>query len=171
MSIQSKLSDKTIARKRKMFDLYIKRRGKESNVVQLKIEKDMYGDSQAITIIGKGSITAIIDYPKKLPLTRSRKDTDQAKIDSNTDVFFYEILPIEIITKWADNVERGDLLIDIIFDENKSPLPIILEVTNVLGAFDQQSLIWKQSLAALYNGEINSAVQAEIDTIVSSINT
>ncbi len=150
-SIQTKLDRKTAALRRKLFDNSISLMGQELKCVRLKTAKNMYGDVETLVVINDDVITAVIKIPSDIPFSRFRGDAVDEVNDSST-VFFYDILPIDVYSQWADNIEKDDILIFEIFDEKDEPLRIILKVSDSVTKF-KQSIVWKRSLAAPYNGD------------------
>jgi len=170
MGIQQKLDKALTPAKRKLFDNTINVLGLEVDGVRIRVEEDMYSNEDEPTILRTDTISCIINYPPELPLFRSRSDNNELPPDkvvdngSSTGVFFFEILPIEIWTKWSDNVESGDFIIHKIEDEQGNDLKIILKVSEVLGSF-RSSLIWKKLHCALYNGKYESMLSNIIDNV------
>jgi len=150
-SIQSKIDRKTATLRRKLFDNSISLSGVDTKCTRLKTSKNMYGDVETFTIITDDIIMANINIPSDIPLTRLRGDAIDDVNDSNT-VFFYDILPIDVYTKWSDNVEKDDILIFEMYNEFDEPIQIILKISEVVTKF-KQSIVWKKSLAAPYNGD------------------
>lgn len=150
-SIQSKLDRKTAVLRRKLFDNKIGLSGTDVKCTRLKTIKNMYDDVETLTIISDDTIVANIKIPSDIPLTRLRAD-EVDDVSDSTNVFFYDILPIDVYTQWADNIEKDDILIFDIFDERDETLQIILKIAEVVTRF-KQSIVWKKSLAAPYNGD------------------
>lgn len=150
-TIQTKLDRKTAALRRKLFDNSISLMGQELKCVRLKTAKNIYGDVETLVVINDDVVTAVIKIPSDIPFSRLRGDVVDEVNDSST-VFFYDILPIDIYSQWADNIEKDDILIFEIFDEKDEPLQIILKVSDSVTKF-KQSIVWKRSLGAPYNGD------------------
>ena len=150
-SIQTKIDRKTAGLRRKLFDNSIALMGSDVRCVRLKTEKNMYGDVEILTIIDNDTISVVVSIPSDIPISRLRGDAVDSSNDSST-VFFYDIIPIDIYSQWGDNIEKDDILIFEIFDERDEPLSIILKVSDAVTKF-KQSIVWKRSLAAPYNGD------------------
>lgn len=150
-SIQSKIDRKTATLRRKLFDNAISLSGVNTKCVRLKTSKNMYGDVETLTVISNDIIIVNIVIPSDIPLTRLRGDAVDDVNDSN-NVFFYDILPIDVYSKWSDNIEKDDILIFEIYNEFDEALQIILKISEVVTKF-KQSIVWKKSLAAPYNGD------------------
>lgn len=164
-SFQSKLERASINLNRKLFDNQIKIMGKEVKVTRVKLEKNKYEDIDDIQIIKKDEIVCVINYPiGGVPLNRVRSDGFTQEVKS-TNIYLFDIIPIDIYTKWQDNVERGDIIIDKVLDENNNVIKFILQVSEVLGEF-RTSLRWKKSQAAPFNDpSIPPEIQIEIDSL------
>jgi hypothetical protein len=61
--------------------------------------------------------------------------------------FFYDILPVEIYTRWQDAIENGDVIYFWAGDENGNKMPVVFKIMDQKGAFSSQ-LIWRKFLAA-----------------------
>jgi hypothetical protein len=168
MSLQKKLERSSVGLRRKLHDNNIRLAGIDITVTRFHIEEDMYGNEQSMTI-NHDDVEVVLVYPSEIPLTRFRygegegDTTDQAQEQSDeTHVFFFDILPIELHAKWSDNIEKGDLLFHTVLDEDRNKIPILLRVSNDLGAF-QTTLLWRKYLCAPYNGIIPPEVQEILD--------
>lgn len=176
MGLQQKLDKATIRTKRKLFDNSIKNLGLDVDAIRIRLNEDIYGNESEPSILLQDSIHCIINYPPELPLFRSRGDNNSVNPDfpqyedsdlqgsSTTGIYFHEIFPIEIYTKWEDNIEKGDFVIHQIEDEQYNDLKIILKVSDALGSF-RSSLIWKKYNASLYNGKFEDMIWNRIDNI------
>lgn len=150
-SIQTKIDRKTAGLRRKLFDNSIALMGSDVSCVRLKTSKNMYGDVETLTVIDNDTISVVVNIPSDIPISRLRGDAVDNVNDSST-VFFYDILPIDVYSQWADNIEKDDIIIFEVFDERDEPLRIILKVSDAVTKF-KQSIVWKRSLAAPYNGD------------------
>ena len=150
-STQGKINKKTASIRRKLFDNNIQVMGTEFSCVRLKTTENMYEDTETLTVISNDQLNAVIKVPSDIPISRFRSDaSDNPADDSN--VFFYDILPIDVYTRWKDDLEKGDILIFKIFDETNKELQIILRIAEIVTKFSQ-AIVWKRSLAAPYNGD------------------
>lgn len=161
-SIQDKIANATKKVKRKLWDNEVKNKGTEVHGVHLRITEDKYGDAQNTEIIVQEFITAYFYFPDRIPLTRYRATSDPATLPvDQTNMFFFEILPITVQTKWGDHVEVGDFLIYTMMDEEDNELEMIFQVVDELGA-PEKYLTWKQSLASPYTGNMTSIIRTAI---------
>ncbi len=150
-SIQTKIDRKTASLRRKLFDNSIALMGSDVRCVRLKTEKNIYGDVETLTVIDNDSISVVVNIPSDIPISRLRGDAVDSTNDSST-VFFYDILPIDVYSQWKNNIEKDDILIFEIFDEHDETIKIILKISDSVTKF-KQSIVWKRSLAAPYNGD------------------
>ncbi|MBD3216568.1 MAG: hypothetical protein GF311_28395 [Candidatus Lokiarchaeota archaeon] len=167
--IRNKLEKASLKIKRKLFDNQIFVMGNQVQVTHIKIEKDeKYGNWLAPPALIKNDvIDCVIDYPTEIPLYRYRYDDSGIKPDnnetgSNTSYYFYDILPIEIYTKWNDNVEKDDVIIHKIEDDDGGFFKIAMQVTDMFGSF-HTALTWKKSWAAPYIYELPAEIKNIID--------
>ena len=166
MTIQEKIEKYTSSTRRKLFDNQIRLSGIPFNGIHFYTEENKYGDT-TVEVINHKSLEARIVYPGEIPLSRFRLGSSAEEVDG-TGVFFFDILPIEIYTKWTDNVEKEDILFHIIKDEQNNNIPILLKVSEIVGSI-QTTLYWKKSLCAPYNGIVPDEVQAIIDSVSGEI--
>lgn len=163
MSIQNKLSRSQANLKRKLFDNNVRLMGVESNVIRFHIEEDFYGD-ETISIISQNNMEIIIIYPGEVPLSRFRYDqsnNNDAGVDE-TNVFFFDILPIDAYVKWSDEIEKGDFIFHNLYDEKNNKIKILFRVAEVLGSFTTD-ITWRKVFLAPYNGIIPQDVRNALD--------
>lgn len=161
MDLQSKLEFASASLRRKLFDQQITLTGKATKVMRVKMKINDYGDAGETKIVSNGIVECYLEYPGEIPLTRSRKDEafDQA---SNPHLYLFDILPISLYTKFSDNIEKYDFIIDKVLDEHGNAIKFVLQVSEMVGTF-RSSILWKKSQCAPYNGPIDSQLQAMID--------
>lgn len=172
MSIQEKLSKAYAPLQRKLFDRQISLTGRVSDVIRLKVVENKYHDEE-IQIVSSDRIEMVIDFPAEIPLFRFRNrnldsvDISQEQIESNTSVYLYDILPIECYAKFEDKIERGDIIIVMYSDENleTQDLVLILRISEVLGSFNANSLVWRRFQCAPYNLTLTDEINAIIDSL------
>jgi len=168
MGIQNKLSEVFAPLQRKLFDYEIDIIGSDVKVIRLKIVENQYEDETTITVISNDTITLKLALPDEIPLYRLRGDSLDA-IDDTTGLFLYDILPIEGYSSFVDNVERFDIFVKKIKDENSSTddMLMILRVTEPVGSFNVDRLVWKKFYCAPYNMTIPTEMQTIIDAYVA----
>ena len=163
MGIQNKLAEVFAPLQRKLFDYQIDLIGSDVKVIRLKIVENDYED-ETITVISNDTITLKLDLPTEIPLYWLR-GTAQDALDEKTGLYLYDILPIEGYSSFEDNVERFDVFIKKIKDNNSStdPMLMILRVTEPVGSFNVDELVWKKFYCAPYNMTISTEIQTIID--------
>jgi len=160
MSIQDKISTKLAPLQRKLFDNQINLMGSSTKVIRLQVITDKYMD-ETITVINNDVIEIILKIPSEIPLYRLTRDTTSPVITEKTGLYLYDILPIEGYSRFEDNVEKGDIIIKKIYDENMStdPLLLILRVSEPLGGISSNSLVWKKFNCSPHNMTLTSDIK------------
>ena len=161
-SLQDALQAATKNITRTLWDNDIRNKGTEAQCLHLRMTKDKYDDTSAVEVLLQQFATLYINFPDEIPLTRYRASSGSAVEVEKTNMYFFEILPIEIYTQWEDHVEAGDFVVYTFEDEEENDLQIILQVVDVLGR-PRKYLQWKQQIAAPYTGPLSSAIQTLID--------
>jgi hypothetical protein len=162
MSIQDHIAKSLSKLKRKLYDYTIKTIGTESKVILLKIEKDQWGDEETLRIVKNSVCELFLNIPEDIPISRLRTDITQ-EVAKTTSTFFYDILPIEIYAKFEDNLEKGDILIKIIRTDSTN-FYMVLQVTDLMGNFDNGYMTRRKYYAAPYLMMLPSEVQTIIDS-------
>lgn len=143
MSIQSKIANSSVRRKRKMYDNALRTIGHETKVIRLQVNKDKYGNSESF-IQSHEIITAYFDYPGDIPLYTTRT----GGISKSVGSFIYDVLPVQAYFLFDDNVQEGDVLIRK-FNEGLDGEKVFLhtfEVLEQLGTFSTALLMKKYNL-------------------------
>jgi hypothetical protein len=164
MGIQDKIASSLIAWKRSVHNYKILTNGDEKKVIRIKVETNDY-DDEDWTILSNDLINVFLEIPDDIPLERLRRTADN--LPQTTNTYLFDILPITGIARWDDNVEKGDLLIHRIYDENpndQNPLLWILQVSQVMGSINVKYLTNKKFYCAPYNGIIPTEVQTIIES-------
>ena len=167
MAIQDKIESRTIKLRRKLADKSIKVMGSNKTCLRLKIVKDEFGGTDSMDIINQDKIDIKIVFPTEVPLFRFRNpNVSNQVIESDTGVYLFDILPIEIFTKFEDNVEKGDIVCYDLTDENDNKIYLVLQIGEMLGTF-RQHLSWKKYQAHIYTGQYTTA----IDNVLANLDT
>ena len=161
MSIQDSISKASEKVKRKLFDNQIKVTGRCLMAVRYHVTIDMYQDEER-TLINRDAIQAIIDYPTEIPIYRFARGSYNND-SQQTGAYLFDILPIDIFTKWQDKIEIGDFIYHCLRDEAGNIIPILLKISEVFGSFEK-GLIWKKSWASPFNGSIPESLQNIIES-------
>ncbi len=163
MSFQDKIAIATSDLKRSLRDYEIEVSGTELKVIQLKTNENNYGD-ETITIIADSLITVVFDIPDGIPLDRLRSSVGSPYIDTE-NTFIHDIIPIEGYPKFEDHVEKGDILVSKVYDENEdTPLLWILRVSEILGSISQNRLTHRWFQCAPHLMKLPIAAQDIIDS-------
>lgn len=168
MSIQSSIMKASSKVQRKLYDNAIHITGKESEVVHFFEEENKYGDVE-FTIIGQKPLVATIIYPTEVPFDRMKNDTLQIRTESSRE-FFFDVLPIEIFTKWEDRVDVGDFVVDFLYDENDNKMPIVLKVSEFLSTVSSH-MVWKKHYCSPFRGILPPQIKSYIDSKLNNIIT
>lgn len=165
MSYQDRLASASAKVRRRLFDLDVKMKGRDVTVTRFFIEEDIYADERR-TKISQSTVTMKIVYPQgEVPLQRFRTSASSPGAQE-TGLFFFDILPIEVYTQWADHVEIGDYIFQVIKDELGQKMGILLQIANMFGAWDTE-LVWRKGWAAPYNGDLPPEVKSAIDALLA----
>jgi len=164
VSLQDKLIQSQIGSIHKLRDYKTSQMGFEGQVVRLKVTANMYGD-ETIEIINSDIITLSIALPDEIPQERMRNDLTQ-EVAQTESWFFYDVLPIEGYSKHEDNIEKGDLLIIKIYDDNKDdfvPFYLVLRVSEIIGTISLRYMTSRKFYCSPHNVALPSNVQTIID--------
>lgn len=98
------------------------------------------------------------------------QQTDVTAIDVS------EILPIEAELLFQGNydsdpisVNLGDKLVDVFFDNNMTPMPIILEVMRFYGNYFGKNIVSKKVNLSIHRGELNKQITDLVDEYVQTL--
>ncbi len=170
MSIQDSLSEKQDALRRHLFDKKILLTGRQFKVYKISQgDLDMYGDSlTGEQILGDENIlTLTINYPTEIPLDRYNYAGEKAggeDLVESSSTFFFDILPVEIFSRFEDKLENNDYIIHHLKDEIGNPIIIVLKVIEQLGTLGA-SLTWRKHLVAPINSELPTVIETLVDTL------
>jgi hypothetical protein len=160
MSAFDKISASQIGARRRLFDYQVNLSGTEAQVVLLKLDINKYQDRE-ISIVDHFLTSIIFDIPGEIPIDRLRKDVSVSPATTQS-VFLYDIIPIQIYTKFEDNVERGDVLVQKIFMDNDAYY-MVLQVADTLGNLIGRQITYKKQNAAPYTDNLTPEVQRILD--------
>lgn len=93
-----------------------------------------------------------------------------------TGIDVSEILPIEAEILFEGeydtdpiSISLGDKLVDVFFDNNITPMPIILEVTRFFGNYFGKNIVSKKVNLSIHRGELNKQITDLVDEYISSL--
>lgn len=100
--------------------------------------------------------------------------TSQAS-DTNA-IDLWELLPIEMRIKWTGTytteavaIKQGDFVVEALRDEHNNKIPLIMQVTRILGGFDNKYMYTRKYELTLFRGELTTAMQTAIDNYINSL--
>ena len=167
-SYQDKLASASARVRRKLFDHSVRMKGRQVSVLRFIVAEDIYADEQR-TLISSGTIPAVLVYPHgEIPLQRFRAQTPSLPqaVVQDSGLFLFDILPVEVYTQWADKVEIGDFIFQVIKDEVGNKIGILLRVANLFGSWSSE-LVWRKGWAAPYSGDIPAEVESAITKMLT----
>lgn len=170
MSYQSKIAAATSKLKRKLRDHSVSIAGDDVRVIRLKITENQYGD-ETITIVDHDDIVIVLDIPEGIPLDRLRVNLSEP-VTTTESIFLFDILPIIGYAQFEDNVEKGDVLVFKMYDEddedNGTNYTLILRVSEILGNFSHGRISGRRFQCAPHNIILPTEVQDIINTYNAS---
>jgi hypothetical protein len=132
---------------RKLSDYHIFTAGRRTECTRLSRNADVWGNENLTSISVSTAPVIFIFPPGEMPLIRLRVGNGtQAEVQSS-GLYFYDILPIEVYTRWEDRLEPGDVIYFWAGDENGNRMPVIFKILDQKGSFSSQ-LIWRKFIAA-----------------------
>jgi len=175
VSYQDKLARATSRIRRHLFDYKVSITGTQSQVLRFKVTTNEYQDRE-YELINYDLVPFYIKLPEAIPMSRFRSfDNPQNVLDQQDadtgNIYLYDILPIEGYSRFADDVEKGDLIIKRIEadDDNTDPYLFILQVAETLGNIDQERIVWKRHNCAPYTRQLPPEVISLIDQYKNEI--
>jgi hypothetical protein len=181
MSYQSKIAHSISGIRRKLFDYKIFVTGSESQVIRFVVREDAYKDRE-YELLDYQIIPFVVKLPDALPMTRLRTfDTLGNAVASPTDeastssIFLYDILPLEGYSRFSDNCERGDIIVQRIFTDRHDGQGgndcylFVMQIAETVGNIDISELVWKRHNLAPYTRELPPDVVDIINTFKSRL--
>lgn len=160
MGVYDKIANSQGKLKRKFFDYSVNNSGTENKVILLKLTTNKYNDIEVE--IAKHFISSIvIDIPGEIPIDRLRTDITIPQATTQS-VFLYDILPVQIYSKFEDNIERGDIIVEKITMDS-GVYYLVLEVAETLGNILGRQIVYKKQNAAPYTKTLPTEVKSIIE--------
>lgn len=167
------LSEVSAQIKRALSDVTIDYLGTETQVLRIELgEQDVMGDRDE-TLVTNLIANVIIKHPmgNNQWLFSTLNTDDTLQTDS---INLWDILPISMKIKFAADfetepvaIQKGDMIVELLQDENFNHIPVIYQVTKLLGGFEGKYLYQKQYELTLYRGTIPSDIQHQIDLFIA----
>lgn len=142
MSFQDRLLSYTDNIKRKIYDEKFKTSGNEARFIRLTIEEDDFGDAETVAVINHEEIIIEVNNLEEVPVSRLRKDLTTPGSTATTGLYLMDLLPITGKMRFVDQVNKDDILIKKIQDENPNTKPyyLTLKVTDILASLSPNSI-------------------------------
>jgi len=166
----SKIADAVAVVTRKIQDITIDILGQD--VFYVRVNRGVPDDFGYSTDSYQSGIVnnCIINYPLQEVEIFDATQNNNADVDS---IYLEEILPITLLTKFYGSgivgIEEGDILVDVLKDEQGSKIPIRLEVKKQTGAFQERYIYGRTYELSLVRGEISEGVETAIDAYIESV--
>lgn len=162
MSLQNKISRANSLARVKLHDLMVTQVGTETKVVRLRIEESIDGDPEDVIVTKSDEVVLYLDLPDDIPISRFRTClTSQSAVTSN--VFIYDILPIEVYSRYEDNIEKDDIIIRKLRWKNEQVFYHVLQITETLGNFSSNELTFQKFYSAPYTMPLTDEIQNLVD--------
>lgn len=137
---------------------------------------DIHGYSEG-QLVSTMLTNVVIHYPFGKVEIFARRSGTQA---STKALDFIDALPLELELPFKDarpgdfavesaSVVEGDRIVDVIFDEYKNKLPIILVVTKMNAGLTGKHMIAKTGLMALWRGPLEQDIQDAVDSYITGL--
>lgn len=171
-SLVDKLSSSLAPKMRQLKDINVKLLGTQTNVIRIKQDAiNLLGDidySYQSDVIDN----IIIQYPFNQVEIFGTKDTDSQ--NTNT-IDFFDLLPINCYqyfdkqyTSGASQIDHNDIIVDVLWDDNGTGIPIIMKVSRIYGSFFLKEMVAKKMELTLQRGDIEEGIQTIIDTYIQN---
>jgi hypothetical protein len=175
-SLRDVLSELSAKVKRDLSDVTMDYLGTETQVLRIELgEKDVLGDRDE-TLTTDIIANVIIKHPmgNNQWLFSHTNQNNESETDA---INLWEILPITMKIKYSAkyasqpvSIQKGDMIVELLRDENNHPVPVIMQVTKLLGGFENKFLYQKWYELALYRGQLPSDIQHAIDVFITNSN-
>jgi hypothetical protein len=115
----------------------------------------------------------VVKYPfSRVEIFSQLNQTDYSSKTTGLDMM--ELLPIKIQLQFYGDfdtdpivIKVGDILVDVLFDENYNAIPITMEVKRTFGSFFGKDIVSKEAEMTLTRGGLDVQIQNEIDKYVA----
>lgn len=164
MSVQSKLAKSQIAMRNRLHDYNISQIGTETKVVRLKTTRTLEGDFDEEEVVSHDTLILYLALPEEIPITRFRKNLLQPEAKTD-NVFFYDILPIDVYAQYKDNLAKDDILIRRLNVYNDSFYQV-LQITETLANFQGDQLTWMKFQSAPYTAPFTQEIADIVDSYI-----
>lgn len=118
----------------------------------------------------------IIKYPSSDIEVFTWKQEDNVTEVPITGIDINELLPIKAVLKFEGKYDidpitivRGDKIVDIFYDENQNPCPIILEVGRRRASFFGKNIVTKTFEMSIHRGKLPKSLVDIVDKYISEV--
>jgi hypothetical protein len=179
-SLQDKLSQALAPVNRKVSDINVGLFGTRVNLLRISKAIDtftgkkhnIFGDYEqqwGSTVLSN----VVIKYPfDKVELFH--KETNGTFQGTGIDLM--EFLPITLDLQFYGEfsedpivMKEGDLLVDVLFDENNNGMPMVMELKRLYGGFYGKDIVSKKAEMTLSRGALATDIQNEIDIYIQQV--
>jgi hypothetical protein len=171
-SLVDKLSNALAPKMRALKDINVKLLGTKTKVMRIKQEEmNLLGD---ITYSYQSDVidNVIIQYPFNQVEIFGNADSTENTVNS---IDFYDLLPVNLFTYFdkpyvsgASQIDRNDIIVDVLWDEHGTGIPIVFKVSRQFSSFFQKVLISKKYEMTLQRGNIEPEIQNIIDLYIQN---
>jgi len=176
-SIADKLSKALAPLVRDLQDVNIGILGTSTQILRITLgTMDVFGERSETLEPGMNIIeNVIIKHPmgNQIQLFESSDEENNLKTDS---LDLWEILPIEMRVPYTGSygskpadVKRGDIIVQVLKDENGNKIPIKMQVMRHFGGFMTKTMHFRKYELTLYRGELPSAIKDAVDKYIASV--
>ena len=174
-SIVDSLSEKLSPVLRKLNDFNIKTLlGTECKILRItKTVADVMGETQeSVASYILNNVIIKHPYASNVQMFETYDGINQQVNQGSIDI--WDLLPIQLKVPLSGNIDeeaiaikRGDIIVEIIKDENGNKIPLIMECTKLFGSLFVKQVINKQYELTLYRGILSSSIREAINTFVN----
>lgn len=160
---------------RKLQDVNVQIVGTKAQVIRITMtDADIFGDAQE-TLVTSGLINnAIIAHPLGSNIQLFGEINDSSKQFESSAIDLWDVLPFTMRILFEGNyyediqaIKKDDLIVDILYDEHGTKIPIVFQVSKVFGGFMNKFLATKKFELALFRGQTSTEVQDAINSYIT----
>jgi hypothetical protein len=175
-SIVDTISEKLAPMYRKLNDFTISTLlGTECKVLRItKTIADVMGETQE-SVASYVIDNVIIKHPYAANVQMFETYNQIQQQITTGAIDLWDILPIELKVPLNDGnietdaiaIKRGDIIVEILKDENQNKIPLIMECTKLFGSLFVKQVINKKYELTLYRGILSSSIREAVNTFVN----
>jgi hypothetical protein len=171
-SLVDKLSNAISPKIRALRDVNVKLLGTRTNIIRIKEEEiNILGDktfSYQVDLVDN----VIIQYPFNQVEIFGSKDSSNS---STNTIEFFDLLPINLYhyfdkdyTTKAVDIDENDIVVDVLWDNKGTGIPIIMQASRTYGSFNNKNMIGRKIELTLRRGPIEDPIQDIIDQYIEA---